>query len=156
MRLFPQIGRGHGGRGFLAGAAVCLLAGCKPVGPNYHKPDFTAPPAYKETGAPTVTPPPNPADGGWKPATPSDGMLRGKWWEVFNDPQLNQYEERAAEREPAAAPGHGDLPCRARPGGGGAGQPLSHAFGRSQLHTLPEYRSIGRWHRRLRPPATTT
>jgi NodT family efflux transporter outer membrane factor (OMF) lipoprotein len=23
-------------------------------------------------------------------------MLRGKWWEVFNDPQLNQYEERAA------------------------------------------------------------
>lgn len=80
----------------LAGAVVCLLAGCKPVGPNYHKPDFTAPTAYKETGAPSVTPPPSPADGGWKPATPSDGMLRGKWWEVFNDPQLNQYEERAA------------------------------------------------------------
>jgi NodT family efflux transporter outer membrane factor (OMF) lipoprotein len=77
-------------------AAVCLLAGCKPVGPNYHKPDFTAPPAYKETGAPSVTPPPNPANGGWKPASPSDGMLRGKWWEVYNDPQLNQYEERAA------------------------------------------------------------
>ncbi|HWE86924.1 MAG TPA: efflux transporter outer membrane subunit [Terracidiphilus sp.] len=75
---------------------MCLVAGCKPVGPNYHKPDFTAPPAYKETGAPSVAPPPNPADGGWKPATPSDGMLRGKWWEVFNDPQLNQYEERAA------------------------------------------------------------
>jgi NodT family efflux transporter outer membrane factor (OMF) lipoprotein len=79
----------------LAGAAVGFLAGCKPVGPNYHKPDFTAPPNYKETGAPTVVPPPNPANGGWKPATPSDGMLRGKWWEVFDDPQLNKYEERA-------------------------------------------------------------
>jgi len=96
VRVFPQDRPSPGRTWVLAGAALCLLAGCKPVGPNYHKPDFTAPPAYKETGAPTVAPPPSPANGGWKPATPSDGMLRGKWWEVFNDPQLNQYEERAA------------------------------------------------------------
>lgn len=96
MKLSPQSRAGLAGELALAAAAVCLLAGCKPVGPNYHKPDFTAPAAYKETGAPTVVPPPNPANGSWKPANPSDSMLRGKWWEVFNDPQLNQYEERAA------------------------------------------------------------
>lgn len=77
-------------------SAVVLLSGCKPVGPNYHKPNFTAPPAYKETGAPSVVPPPSPVNGSWKSASPSDGMLRGKWWEIYNDPQLNRLEERIA------------------------------------------------------------
>jgi NodT family efflux transporter outer membrane factor (OMF) lipoprotein len=83
-------------------SAACLavlipLAGCKPVGPNYQRPTFTAAPIYKETGASSVVvPPPNPPDGGWKPANPSDGMLKGKWWEIYNDPQLNQLEERIA------------------------------------------------------------
>jgi NodT family efflux transporter outer membrane factor (OMF) lipoprotein len=79
---------------------LLTLAGCKPVGPNYSRPTYTAPPNYKETGASSVLvplpPPPNPAGGGWQPATPSDGMLKGKWWEVYQDPQLNQLEERIA------------------------------------------------------------
>jgi NodT family efflux transporter outer membrane factor (OMF) lipoprotein len=76
---------------------LMLLVGCKPVGPNYNRPGYEAPPAYKEAGASTVVvPPPNPAGGGWQPATPSDGMLRGKWWEIYQDPQLNQLEERIA------------------------------------------------------------
>lgn len=75
-------------------SVAILLSGCKPVGPNYTRPTMTAPPAYKETGAANVVPPPNPANGGtWQPASPSDNMLRGKWWEVFNDPRLNQLEE---------------------------------------------------------------
>ena len=58
---------------------VSLLAGCK-VGPNYQRPDTLAPPDYKEGGsAGAVVPPANPAGGTWKPASPSDGMLRGKW-----------------------------------------------------------------------------
>ena len=78
-------------------AALSFLAGCKPVGPNYTRPPLTAPPVYKEAGAPSVTaPPPNPDGGSWKPATPSDGMLKGKWWEIYNDPQLNSLEERIA------------------------------------------------------------
>ncbi len=86
-------------RAFLAG--VCALftiavAGCKPVGPDYKRPAYTAPTIYKETGAPSIVPPPNPAGGSWTPANPSDGMLRGKWWEVFGDAQLNQLEERIA------------------------------------------------------------
>jgi len=89
----------------LAALAVLALTvtACKPVGPNYQRPAYTAPPAYGETGgstvqmsSPQVVPPPNPAGGGWQPASPSDGMLRGKWWEVFNDPQLNQLEDRIA------------------------------------------------------------
>ena len=59
-----------------------------------------APAAYKETGATAVIPPPNPAGGAWQPATPSDGLLRGKWWEIYQDPQLNQLEERIAANNP--------------------------------------------------------
>ena len=71
----------HGG--FAALLALGLLAGCKPVGPNYNRPGYEAPKVYKETGASAViVPPPNPAGGGWQPASPSDGMLRGKWWEI--------------------------------------------------------------------------
>ena len=72
-----------------------LLSGCKPVGPNYNRPGYNAPPAYKQTGATAVVlPPPNPQGGAWQPANPSDGMLKGKWWEIYQDPQLNQLEER--------------------------------------------------------------
>jgi len=76
--------------------AAGLLTACKPVGQNYNRPGYEAPPAYKEGGASTVlVPPPSPANGGgWQPASPSDGMLRGKWWEIYQDPQLNQLEER--------------------------------------------------------------
>ena len=76
-------------------APCLLLSACKPVGPNYNRPNYTAPPAYKETGASTVVvPPPNPQGGAWQPANPSDGMLKGKWWQIYQDPQLNQLEDR--------------------------------------------------------------
>ncbi|MGD0546940.1 MAG: efflux transporter outer membrane subunit, partial [Terracidiphilus sp.] len=74
---------------------LVLLTACKPVGPNYNRPAYQAPSAYKETGATTVLqPPPNPNGGAWQPANPSDETLRGKWWEIYQDPQLNQLEER--------------------------------------------------------------
>jgi NodT family efflux transporter outer membrane factor (OMF) lipoprotein len=84
----------------LAGSTLLLMcvAGCT-VGPNYRRPDLSAPPppVYKEGGsAEAVLPPPNPAGGTWKPASPSDGMLRGKWWEIYQDPQLNALEEQIA------------------------------------------------------------
>ncbi len=74
--------------------ALLALTGCKPVGPNYNRPGYTAPAAYKETGAASVVPPQNPAGGAWQPANPSDGMLKGNWWEIYQDPQLNDLEER--------------------------------------------------------------
>jgi NodT family efflux transporter outer membrane factor (OMF) lipoprotein len=73
----------------VAVAACCLLAGCA-VGPKYHPP-VTMPPSaanYKES-------PVNFQDAdGWKVASPQDAMLRGKWWEVFNDTDLNALEEQ--------------------------------------------------------------
>ena len=70
--------------------ATVSLAGCM-VGPRYHRPDATPqppPPAYKES--PTQVQDPGP----WKVAQPQDAMLRGKWWEIFNDPELNGLEEQ--------------------------------------------------------------
>jgi NodT family efflux transporter outer membrane factor (OMF) lipoprotein len=67
---------------------LVLLAGCKPVGPNYNRPAYQAPTAYKEATAAS------PAGGvGWQTAAPSDSQLRGKWWEIYQDPQLNRLEE---------------------------------------------------------------
>lgn len=78
-------------------AGLLLLTACKPVGPNYNRPTYNAPAVYKEGGASSVVvPPPNPTGGSWQPAAPSDGMLRGKWWEIYGDPQLNKLEDRIA------------------------------------------------------------
>ena len=70
--------------------AVLILAGCR-VGPVYHLPPATAqaPPAtYKET------PSQNQESGDWKVAQPQDAMLRGKWWEIYNDQELNDLEDK--------------------------------------------------------------
>ncbi len=77
-------------------AASTLFSGCV-VGPNYHRPDAPVPPSYKE-GSSTVAavPPPQIPNGGWKPAAPGDSMLKGKWWEIYNDPPLNALEEKVA------------------------------------------------------------
>jgi NodT family efflux transporter outer membrane factor (OMF) lipoprotein len=70
----------------LLGAAG--LCGCT-VGPKYHKPDVATPSAYRE-----LTPADYPSTDGWKIAQPSDDRLHGKWWEMFDDPQLNSLEEQ--------------------------------------------------------------
>ena len=67
---------------------TCLLAGCT-VGPKYHTPTAETPAAYKE-----LTPADYKNTEGWKVAQPKDDALRGKWWEMFNDPQLNALEEK--------------------------------------------------------------
>lgn len=81
-------------RGTLALGAVSLagmLAGCN-VGPKYTRAAAAPPPpAYKESTPATYA---NLPDGTWKPAQPSDAMLKGKWWEVFQDPELNALEEQ--------------------------------------------------------------
>lgn len=71
-------------------AALAMLAGCR-VGPKYVKPTAPSAPEYKESSSAAYT---NAPDGAWKPAQPSDAMLKGKWWEVFNEPELNALEEQ--------------------------------------------------------------
>lgn len=59
--------------------AMCV-AGCT-VGPKYVRPAADVPDAYKEMGD-------------WKPSQPADTADKGKWWEVYQDPQLNALEEQ--------------------------------------------------------------
>jgi NodT family efflux transporter outer membrane factor (OMF) lipoprotein len=60
---------------------LTFFAGCS-VGPRYARPSAPAAPQFKEL-------PPN-----WKTAQPNDQIAKGKWWEVFTDPQLNTLEEQ--------------------------------------------------------------
>jgi NodT family efflux transporter outer membrane factor (OMF) lipoprotein len=61
---------------------LCFLASCT-VGPKYAQPTVPTAPAYTESA-------------GWKTAQPSDAFQKGKWWEIFNEPELNTLEEQVA------------------------------------------------------------
>jgi NodT family efflux transporter outer membrane factor (OMF) lipoprotein len=64
------------------------LPGCN-VGPKYLRPAVPAPSAFKELGTREA-----PDGTVWKPAQPQDAMLRGKWWEIYQEPELNSLEEK--------------------------------------------------------------
>ena len=74
-------------------AAFCLLlfsSACM-VGPKYQRPSAPVPPAYKES------PPANWKEmQGWKQAQPNEAAKRGKWWEIYNDAELNALEEQVS------------------------------------------------------------
>ena len=57
-------------------AVSAILAGCS-VGPAYQVPGTPQPAAFKELA-------------GWVPAAPADALERGPWWQLFNDPILNE------------------------------------------------------------------
>jgi NodT family efflux transporter outer membrane factor (OMF) lipoprotein len=61
---------------------LTLMTGCV-VGPDYVRPTVITPAAYKEID-------------GWKVAQPQDEVLRGAWWEIFGDPQLNALEAQVS------------------------------------------------------------
>jgi NodT family efflux transporter outer membrane factor (OMF) lipoprotein len=73
----------------LALSFLILLSGCR-VGPPYRAP---APPAVTAPNYKESTVNFQDADG-WKVASPQDAMLRGNWWEVFNEPELNTLEDQ--------------------------------------------------------------
>ena len=60
---------------------LALLTGCA-VGPNYQRPSAETPPAWTP-----VEP--------WHEAAPGDSVLKGNWWELFQDPGLNPLVEQA-------------------------------------------------------------
>jgi NodT family efflux transporter outer membrane factor (OMF) lipoprotein len=73
-------------------AAGFAIAGCR-VGPDYTRPAAPLAPEFKE-----ALPTNFKAEDGWKPAQPSDAQLKGDWWTLFNDPQLDTLE---AQVDPA-------------------------------------------------------
>ena len=71
-----------GARVAVLALAALLIGGCV-VGPNYVRPTVVTPDAYKETD-------------GWKIARPQDDVLRGNWWEMFGDAELDGLEARVS------------------------------------------------------------
>jgi NodT family efflux transporter outer membrane factor (OMF) lipoprotein len=65
--------------------ASLLCSACR-VGPQYQRPTTPVPVALKELNG----------NDQWKMATPSDTLIKGNWWEIFGDPQLNRLEELVA------------------------------------------------------------
>ena len=73
-------------------ASLALLAlgftpGCN-LAPKYARPPVATPAAFKEAASsagPEVA---------WTPAHPRDQAPRGRWWEIYQDPQLDALEEQ--------------------------------------------------------------
>lgn len=59
-----------------------FLSSCA-IGPNYSKPEAVVPAQWKEAGD-------------WVVAQPKDELPKGKWWEAFQDPVLNELIEQVA------------------------------------------------------------
>jgi NodT family efflux transporter outer membrane factor (OMF) lipoprotein len=76
----------------LAAGLGFALAGCR-VGPQYVRPTAPLAPEFKEPLPDNFK-----SEDGWKPAQPSDAQLKGDWWKLFNDPQLNTLQ---AQIDPA-------------------------------------------------------
>lgn len=72
----------------LLGVLSFFAAGCA-VGPKYQRPVIQTPGAYKE-------PPPDAykESKDWKTAQPADAKLRGDWWTVFGDAELDTLEQQ--------------------------------------------------------------
>jgi NodT family efflux transporter outer membrane factor (OMF) lipoprotein len=65
---------------FPAMLMAAFLTACA-VGPDYVRPTAPVPESFKEMKD-------------WKVAEPKDEIVRGRWWEIYNDPDLNALEEQ--------------------------------------------------------------
>jgi NodT family efflux transporter outer membrane factor (OMF) lipoprotein len=68
------------------GLVLMAAAGCA-VGPDYHRPPAVA--------APDTVPPGWQPQAPWPEASPRDGALKGDWWKLFRDAELDALVERA-------------------------------------------------------------
>ena len=89
MRRKAARARGNTGLAVAAGM-LTLLSGCM-VGPQYSKPSVPMAPAYSEEPPASYQ-----ESAGWKTAQPGDRAIRGNWWEMFGNAELNALEEQVA------------------------------------------------------------
>ena len=78
-------------------AGLMLAGGCS-FAPIFTKPTVPTAAAFKE-----LTPAQANATDGWKTAAPSDNLIRGQWWEVFQEPELNAFESQVADANQSVA-----------------------------------------------------
>ncbi len=80
-------------------AIVVLACGCN-VGPRYTPPKVVVPTAFKEQApAQSASLPP----GTWRPARPQDAALKGSWWTIFGEPELDALEAELGAGNQAVA-----------------------------------------------------
>ncbi|MFY9643753.1 MAG: efflux transporter outer membrane subunit [Terriglobales bacterium] len=77
----------------LLAIVTAMLSGCV-VGPKYHPPSAQSAPGQAPASVYKESPAPSSDNTGWTVAQPADAKLRGKWWEIFNDPELNALEDQ--------------------------------------------------------------
>ncbi len=70
-------------------ALGALICACN-VGPKYDPPKMAPPAAYQET---SVAAAPQAPPGTWRPANPRDAERKGKWWQMFGEPELDGLED---------------------------------------------------------------
>jgi NodT family efflux transporter outer membrane factor (OMF) lipoprotein len=68
--------------------AVLAVTGCH-VRSTYVRPPTSAPPTFQEAHDSAAS---SAQDANWRVANPADNTLRGAWWELFSDPELNRLE----------------------------------------------------------------
>jgi NodT family efflux transporter outer membrane factor (OMF) lipoprotein len=67
---------------------LLCVQGCT-VGPRYKPPVFQAPPSFKE-----AAPQQGPDGTVWNRAKPNDATLRGSWWEIYHESELDELETK--------------------------------------------------------------
>lgn len=70
----------------LAAGAAAWMAACS-LAPAYHPPETAPVERFAEAGD-------------WMPAHPADRQSRGNWWEAFEEPTLNDLEQRLSRSNP--------------------------------------------------------
>ncbi|CAG4889637.1 efflux transporter outer membrane subunit [Paraburkholderia saeva] len=73
-------------------AALAMETGCT-VGPAYVRPSVATPASFKEAG-PAGVAQVSPDGTTWTPANPQDAAQRGAWWKIYQEPELDELEDR--------------------------------------------------------------
>jgi outer membrane protein, multidrug efflux system len=109
---------------------LALLAGCASA-PRYEKPQLELPVAWK-------------VEEPFREGSPNDAAPKGRWWERFNDAQLNQLTERALAESPTLAAAHQRLAQARATLGVVSGQavPQVSLTGRTQRFRVTENRPL--------------
>jgi multidrug efflux system outer membrane protein len=68
---------------------AAVMSGCA-VGPKYQRPSVPTPPTWK-TAAP------------WQVAAPKDAIPKGAWWQIFQNDELNGYEQQLLQANKSLA-----------------------------------------------------
>ena len=87
---FPWVHCSHRTLVFCAALGSSMVGACS-IGPHYTPPGAPDVRAFKEA-SPALY---QGADAGaWRPAQPQDAAVKGKWWQMFQDPELDALEDR--------------------------------------------------------------